>query len=277
MTKYIVAVSGGVDSVALLHMLHNLGQHELIVAHVDHGIRPDSDKDAAFVQRLAQQYSLPFETIRYELGSEASEDRARQARYRFLHDMAAKHEARLVTAHHADDVLETMAINIHRGTGWRGLATHSADVDRPLTGFTKTQLKKYALRHGLRWREDSTNQDSQYLRNRIREHVQHLPTEHKQKLLDLRHQQLVYKQAIESEVQALIGDGPDYSRYFFTHITNAAAIECLRHVTNAKLTRPQLERALLAIKTAQPGKTYEAGAGITLEFTSRNFSVALIK
>ena len=81
MTRYIVAVSGGVDSVALLDMLARLSDHELIVAHFDHGIRSDSAEDALFVSGLAEQYGLPFEMRREELGSNASEDLARTRRY----------------------------------------------------------------------------------------------------------------------------------------------------------------------------------------------------
>lgn len=277
MSTYVVGVSGGVDSVALLHMLKNLPDRELIVAHVDHGIRPDSHEDALFVRRMAELWGLPFETIRYELGPGASEEQAREARYRFLHDVARRHDATLVTAHHGDDVVETVAINVHRGTGWRGLATHSAAVERPLLKYTKAQLHEYARLHGLEWREDSTNQSMAYLRNRIRQHVATMSPDTKRQLLELRQQQLQYARAIRQEVISLVGPGPEYSRYFFTHIPRSVAIECLRHIVDGKLTRPQLDRALLAIKTSLPGKTYEAGTGVRLHFTTRNFSLSLIK
>lgn len=277
MASYVVAVSGGVDSVALLHMLQNVSGHELVVAHVDHGIRDDSHEDAAFVAALARRYELPFETIRYELGPDASEERARAVRYDFLNRIAEKYNARLVTAHHADDVVETIAINLHRGTGWRGIATHSASVERPLLRYTKQQLRDYAHHHSLEWREDSTNRDVKYLRNRIRRHVASLPLEKKKALLDLRDSQRQYRQQIEEEVKKLVGEGPLYSRYFFTHIPERVALECLHKVVGGRLTRPQLRRALLAIKTTHPGKIYEAGAGVHLHFTTRNFALSLIK
>lgn len=277
MTTYIVAVSGGVDSVSLLHMLHQVGGRRIVVAHFDHGIRPDSAEDAHFVKRLAHRYGYPYETARVELGPGASEDRARWHRYQFLKWVAEKHNGTIVTAHHADDVVETAAINLHRGTGWRGLATHSANVARPLLHYTKAELLAYAKRHNLEWREDSTNQDETYLRNRLRKRARTLSDDEKRQILALRAHQLEARGLIENEVKHLIGTGPTYQRYFFTHIPKQVALECLRIATRGRLTRPQLERTLLMVKTAQPGTKYEAGSGITVDFTSRNFSLSLVK
>lgn len=273
MSRYIVAVSGGVDSVVLLDMLHRLTNHQLIVAHFDHGIREDSADDAAFVAELAARYGLPFEVRREELGETASEEKARQRRYAFLRELAEKHRAHIVTAHHYDDAVETVALNLSRGTGWRGLAALDSDIVRPLLHLSKSHLRDYANRQNLEWHEDSTNQSDKYLRNRIRRTIPKLSKYEKDQLLTLRRQQLAYKKLIDKEVARLVGPGPNYSRYFFTHIPKTAAMECLRYATRARLTRPQLERALLAIKTTTPGKTYQAGSGVTLSFTSRNFSV----
>jgi tRNA(Ile)-lysidine synthase len=271
--RYIVAVSGGVDSVALLDMLVRLSDHELIVAHFDHGIRPDSAEDAAFVAELAERYGLKFESRREELGQSASEDLARARRYEFLRGLAAKHNARIVTAHHADDAVETVAINVKRGTGWRGLAALDSDIVRPLLHLHKSDIHEYAKKHQLGWREDSTNKSDAYLRNRLRKLVSTLSDDEKRQLLALRHHQIGSRKVIDKEVARLVGPGPHYSRYFFTHVPKAVAVECLRFVTKARLTRPQLERALLAIKTAGPGSAYEAGSGINLRFTTRNFSL----
>ena len=138
---YLVAVSGGVDSVCLLDMLSR-SEHRLIVAHVEHGIRGEASRaDARFVAALAQKYNLPFVSVSLDLGPNASEELARQKRYDFLLAQAQKFGAVLVTAHHAEDVAETIAINIERGTGWRGLAVLArTGIRRPLISFTKTQL-----------------------------------------------------------------------------------------------------------------------------------------
>src|SRR5690606_16183672 len=108
--KYLVAVSGGIDSVVLLDKLASEGTHELVVAHFDHGIRKESFLDAQFVERLSKKYGVPFETRREELGKYASEELARERRYAFLREMAAKHDATIVTAHHMNDIAETIAI-----------------------------------------------------------------------------------------------------------------------------------------------------------------------
>lgn len=273
MAKYIVAVSGGVDSVALLDMLYKTDQHQLVVAHFDHGIRPDSADDAHLVADLAEKYDLPFVSERAELGPDASEEKARDYRYSFLREVAKAHSARIVTAHHADDVVETIALNLTRGTGWRGLAVLDSDIVRPLLHVNKEFLVQYAKANNLKWHEDSTNSSDKYTRNRLRRRLADIDQETKTKLLNLRDEQVALKKQIEHELASLVGDGPQYDRYFFINLPKESAIECLRHVTNARLTRPQLGRALLAIKTAKPGTIYQAGSGISFSFTTRNFSI----
>jgi tRNA(Ile)-lysidine synthase len=275
--KYVVAVSGGVDSVTLLHMLTEKIPEQLIVAHFDHGIRDDSREDAFFVRRLAEHYGVIFETKREDLGQAASEDMARIRRYEFLHSLAKKYDAAIVTAHHADDAVETVAINLTRGTGWRGLAVLDSDVIRPLLDMSKREIVEYAQRHHLAWHEDSTNASDAYLRNRIRRKTNALTDDTKRQILALRAHQVDLKRHIKSELESLVGSGPTYSRYFFSHVDHAVAIECLRYVVRGNLTRPQAERAVIAIKTAKAGTSYQAGSGVSLRFTSRNFKVELIK
>jgi len=277
MNKYVVAVSGGVDSVVLLDMLTRQPNMELIVAHFDHGIRDDSAKDAVFVADLAKKYGLPFETKREELGATSSEDLARTRRYEFLRSVAKKNNARLITAHHADDVIETVAINLLRGTGWRGLAAMDSDVFRPLKNITKSEVLNYAKKHDLKWHEDSTNSSDNYLRNRIRHDTIVLDIDIKRQLLGLWAEQKSIKRLIDEEVKKLVGEGPTYGRYFFIHQDNKTSLECLRHVVGAKLTRPQLSNTLHMIKTALPNKVYQAGNNVKISFTARNFTVELIK
>ena len=277
MQTFVVGVSGGVDSVVLLDMMRRLPDSRVIVAHFDHGIRDDSKEDAIFVGQLAQKYGLAYHTKREELGRSASEELARNRRYKFLREIAKQYDAKLVTAHHADDMLESVAINLLRGTGWRGLAVMGSDVLRPLSDKTKANLLEYALTHKLEWREDSTNFSDTYLRNRVRRKKGEITDHTRGQVKILRDKQLALRQEIEAEAASLIGDGPDYSRYFFIHAPVVVAIELLRHATKAKLTRPQLERTLLAIKVARPGNVYQAGAGVELSFTTRYFLVKLVK
>lgn len=277
--KYLVAVSGGVDSVVLLHMLTRSNAHELIVAHFDHGIRPDSADDARFVEGLAKRYALPFYSQREELGAGASEELARNRRYAFLQRLAAEHNATIVTGHHADDAIETIAINIQRGTGWRGLAVFGNDkVVRLLTRFSKEGIYNYALQNRLEWVEDSTNQTGQYLRNRLRMQItQGLPVKTKELLLKLWAEQTELRQMIQSEIRTLLSPNHVSSRYFFITIDSDLAVELLRAViaqqTGQRLMRPQLERGVLEIKTVLPGAVVQLGQGVELCFKKDSFIV----
>lgn len=168
--KYIVAVSGGVDSVVLLDLLVKNKNLDLVVAHFDHGMRDDSHQDRLFVQELASKYGLKFEYDTGKLGPHTSEDTARQKRYKFLQKMSKKYSAKIITAHHRDDVIETMIINLLRGTDRRGLTSlrSTEAILRPLLNVTKTQIVKYAEENNLRWHEDITNKDEKILRNYVR-------------------------------------------------------------------------------------------------------------
>lgn len=271
--KYIVAVSGGVDSVVLLDMMTKMSGHDLIVAHFDHGIRDDSAKDAYFVSSLASQYGLIYSGKREELGKTASEALARERRYAFLRELATAHNARIVTAHHLDDLVETVAINLKRGTGWRGLAVLDSDVLRPLIDMPKQQIIRYAQANSLVWHEDSTNSSDAYLRNRVRCKALDIPHDTKRQLRALHSHQKHLKIEIEAEAFKLVGNGPEYSRYLLTHVSQSTAMECLRLITKGLLTRPQLLRCLLAVKTAAAGSVYEAGSGVNVRFSTRHFSL----
>ncbi len=274
--RYVVAVSGGVDSVVLLHKLVQTDDYDIIVAHFDHGIREDSDLDAQFVRELAQSYRLPCEVRREELGSGASEELARNRRYAFLREVAKKHRATIVTAHHMNDIPETIAINLTRGTGWRGLAVLGSDVHRPLLHMSKAEIITYARKHDLRWREDSTNTSDAYLRNRLRRKLGGDADERTRELAALRAHQVLLREEIDQELDGLYLESP-YSRYFINALPDMVASEILRQITGGKLTRPQLSRARIAIATQQSGRVYQAGSGVTLSFTSRHFTVQMIK
>jgi len=262
--RYLVAVSGGIDSVVLLDMLVKNQEHQLVVAHFDHGIRDDSAADARFVEALAARYGVPYVGHREELGKEASEEFARSRRYLFLGEEALMRQAKIVTAHHLDDVLETIAINLTRGTGWRGLAVlGGGHIIRPLLDRTKQEIREYALEYRLEWVEDSTNATDAYLRNRLRFRLhEKLGPEKRGKVIELWQRQLALRREIEKEAGLFISPGVQ-SRYFFTMIPGIVAIELLRELAvtalGQSLPRPQLERTLLAIKTARPGTLFPFG------------------
>lgn len=271
---YVLAISGGVDSMVLLDMMARSTPHgDLIVAHFDHGIRKESADDAQFVANAAKRYGIRFETKREELGPDTSEEQARHRRYAFLFNVAANEKGTVVTAHHLDDLVETIVINVTRGTGWRGLAPFNQDILRPFLDVEKRDLVAYATKHAVSWRDDATNATDAYLRNRLRKKTVALPLDTKRQLLALYVQQKYVRHEIEQESQRLIGDGPGFRRHFFTQAPPDVALECLRCATQGKLTRPQLRRALHAIKSAKSGAAFHAGNGIEFHFTTRQFRI----
>lgn len=280
--RYVVAVSGGVDSVVLLHKFRQkVESSQLVVAHFDHGIRPKSDADARFVEGLAKLHGIEFETRREELGGDASEALARERRYDFLLKVAKKHNAKLVTAHHADDMVETIAINIVRGTGWRGLTVMSdTRIYRPLLNLTKGQILNYALENRLEWVDDETNSSNAYLRNIIRRLTAPGDVQ-AARLSNLRSRQMLIRNQIEAEVTRILKGNPSRRRYFMTQIDSAAADELLRQLlielTGTPLTRPQRTRMLMGIKVGQPGSRIELGEGVVMLLESGEFEVDITK
>lgn len=177
-----VAVSGGGDSVALLRILRALREKlgvVLLVVHFDHGLRGvESDADSEFVAELARDFALPFVLARENVAAAAVqnrwnlEDAARRLRYAFFERVIRAGQAtRIAVAHTLDDQAETLLAHLIRGTGPTGLGgiyPVSGNVVRPLLGFRREELRSYLREHGLSWREDSSNQDVQRLRARIR-------------------------------------------------------------------------------------------------------------
>lgn len=152
-------------------------------------------------------------------------------------------------------------------------------VHRPLISLPKQALYEYALKHRLEWVEDATNASNVYLRNRVRAKAYRYPVAAKQRVLALRDRQMVLRRDIRrlSERLVVTFNG---SRHALTVIDPAVACELLGMMIEqqgaTRPTHPQLERALLAIKTARPGTKHDVGAGISLEFTARKFSIKVV-
>ncbi|MGB3023555.1 MAG: tRNA lysidine(34) synthetase TilS [Candidatus Saccharimonadales bacterium] len=280
---YIVAVSGGIDSVVLLDMLTNsqlsTPSSQLVVAHVDHGIRDDSHDDALFVERLAQQYGLVYESTQLRLGAQASEERARDARYQFLNEVKKRHKAEaIVTAHHQDDVLETMMINLVRGTGWRGLCSlreHSGML-RPLLAMSKAEVVRYAIEHELEWRDDSTNDDPRYMRNMIRQTImRRMTVTERYQLLDIWYRQTAITNDIEpllAEVMSIAIDKGELRRYNLVMVDQAVAREMLAMWIGRRLETRTLDRLWHFISTARTGKKLHED-GVTVVATPRGIRI----
>jgi tRNA(Ile)-lysidine synthase len=174
----LLAVSGGLDSMALLHAMAAVARSKIAaVATMDHGTGPAATAAAALVARTAAALELPVVMERLEgMGAtpdhaaRASEAEWRRERYRFLRAAAASLDARVVTAHTEDDHLETVLMRVLRGSGARGLAGLHApsDVIRPFLAVRREALASYARGAGLRWIEDPSNRSPRFFRNRVR-------------------------------------------------------------------------------------------------------------
>ncbi len=283
----MIAVSGGVDSMALLDMITQLPSVQLVVAHFDHQVRPDSAEDRTLVQSAAQDYGLAFVYEEGGLGAGVSEERARLARYAFLRKVQAEQGAAgIITAHHQGDVIETMLLNLIRGTGRRGLSSlqSSADIIRPLLDYTKNELIRYATERGIAWREDSTNANDAYLRNYLRNHViTKLSSEQYGSLLVISQQARTLNALIDSELPKVLDtircDNGDFVRHLFImlphNVSQDIMATLLRQNSVKNINKKMISRLVVAIKTARPHTLYDVDAARILEVRKKTFKIML--
>lgn len=173
--RVLVACSGGIDSVVLVDaVVECLGIEAVAVGHVDHAVREDSASDASWVENWCAKQGIRFLSARLPEGP-TDEASLRTARYAELRKMKVQVAADyILTAHHQDDQAETVLLNLVRGTHWPTLAGISPardDVLRPILAVAKTDVMKYAQSRNLDWRDDWTNREAHYLRNRIRKEL----------------------------------------------------------------------------------------------------------
>jgi tRNA(Ile)-lysidine synthase len=226
--RYLIGVSGGRDSVVLLHWLTNLGYKKLIVCHLNHQLRGRSSlADARFVEKLALKYHAEFELESANVRALATKQKmsietaAREARYDFFAETARRRKCKTIfLGHHADDLVETFLINLFRGAGTTGLSgvreistRRIDDVDltivRPLLGVWRREIDSYLREHRIKFREDASNKNLNPLRNRIRHRV--IP--YLEKILGRNIRPAIWRAAaIASEEEAWIdGQLPDSS------------------------------------------------------------------
>jgi tRNA(Ile)-lysidine synthase len=188
--RYLIGVSGGRDSVALLHWLVECGYNKLIVCHLNHRLRGRSSRaDAIFVQKLAARYDVDLALGAIDVRAlavrtkQSIETAARDARYKFFAQVANRQHCHTIfLGHHADDLVETFLINLFRGAGPGGLSAMRAvsirkidnvklQIVRPLLGVSRGQIDDYVRKHRLKFREDASNKNLAPLRNRIRHRI----------------------------------------------------------------------------------------------------------
>lgn len=291
--KIILAVSGGVDSMLLLAQVAERAAREgwldeVVVAQFDHGTRESARADQELVVRKARELGVRCERGRIGKGlgegvlsgggEFLSEAAAREARYEFLEAVARKYApAEIWTAQHLDDLVETVAINLLRGTGWRGLAVmERAGVRRPwLEGASgeraeqgppgRAEIWRQAGERELVFREDPTNQEAIYLRNRVRARLADWPRAQKLELWRGWRRQKELRREIDQLVAELLpAQGAEWRRSWFRELDPAVAGELLRAGLlriGVRATRPQLEGFRRAILSYAPGRKFNLPGG----------------
>ena len=179
--KLLLATSGGIDSMVMLHLFQQL-ESQIAIAHCNFQLRGvESFEDQKFIQDYADANAVPvyitqFDTTTfaedYKLSTQVA---ARELRYNWFYELLETEEYDyILTAHHADDNLETFLINLSRGTGLDGLTgipDQNENVVRPLLAFSQQEIEEYAKLNNIQWREDSSNASDKYVRNKIRHHL----------------------------------------------------------------------------------------------------------
>ncbi len=179
--KLLIAISGGLDSVVLTQLLSELN-FDISLAHCNFQLRgKESDLDEYFVKLLSQKtynqiFTIKFDTEKFSKNNKFSTQiAARELRYNWFQELIEKHNFDFVlTAHHADDNLETFLINLTRGTGldgFTGIPKINGNIVRPLLAFSREEISTYAKSNNIDWREDASNTSTKYIRNKIRHQI----------------------------------------------------------------------------------------------------------
>ena len=183
----VVGVSGGADSVCLLHILKRLSEDipfRIVAVHVDHGVRAESAEDAAYVERLCRELGIPFYLHKVDMNGYAaehglsSEEAGRQLRYAVFEEVLSQQQnaavCKIAVAHNANDRAETMLFHLFRGSGIKGLSSIQpvrGSVIRPLLCLERAEIEQYLAERNLAYCQDSTNEEDKYTRNKIRHYI----------------------------------------------------------------------------------------------------------
>ncbi len=180
-SKILIAISGGIDSVVLAHVCHQLHM-DFALAHCNFKLRgKESDDDETFLKVLAKQFGVSFFTTSFDTEAYAKNSKksiqtvARELRYQWFKELLQRHQLDYVlTAHNTNDNLETFIINLTRGSGlegFTGIPPVNNKIIRPLLAFSRDQITMYAIKNNIEWREDTSNASVKYVRNKVRHKI----------------------------------------------------------------------------------------------------------
>ena len=253
--RLLIAVSGGSDSMALLELTALVrGGHARsdLVAYVDHGLRPETGAEAVHVRTAAERLGTAFALVELDVGGR-DERRLREARYAELQKLVVAHGLDFVlTGHTRDDQIETVLHRLVRGAGRHGLAgipQRRGNVVRPLLGFARDELRRFLLSRGIDWREDASNEDLGYLRNRLRHRV--IPAFE----AALGHGALDHLPALASawseEEAYLESEAARYGEFVMTGPSNSRRLDARALLVAPAALRTRIVRAWLAERTGR--------------------------
>ncbi len=273
-----VAVSGGIDSMVLLHLLRSL-DHLCCVVHVDHGLRgEESDDDLAFVRENCLAAGIPFASKRVDVMSKArgeglsTQMAARELRYQWFRELRMQDPQPIALAHHADDAVETLLLGLLRGPGTRGWSSIRPSNDgiiRPLLCVGREAIARYARDHGVAFREDSSNAEPKYLRNRVRNELLPLMEGLRpgalrtmaRSLDTLRELESIGRRHVTESLQDLQPDVQGVLRVPFEHIeASDAPLLLLHHLLRHRGAHPEMiDRVREAIAVRATGSVFPCG------------------
>lgn len=210
--KLLLATSGGIDSMVMLHLFQQL-DYQIAIAHCNFQLRGvESFEDQKFIQEYADANAVPVYITQFDTKAFAEDYKlstqvaARELRYNWFYELLETEQYDyILTAHHADDNLETFLINLSRGTGLDGLTgipEKNENVVRPLLAFSQQEIEEYAELNQIKWREDSSNASDKYVRNKIRHHLVPTLKEMNPNFLSSFHKTQIYLQ----EAQDMVDD-----------------------------------------------------------------------
>ncbi len=272
----IVGVSGGPDSMALLHVLLGLGKEWGIavhVAHVNHGLRKDADKDQKFVQRFAQTKNIPFNTTTLKIarrkGKTSVEDLAREARFNYFFRLARENNIKTIAlAHTENDLAETVLMRILRGTGLQGLQAilpkrtfGNFTVIRPFLRINRNEILRYLKSHKVPFRLDPTNRQTKFFRNKVRRSLIPLLEEYNPNIRQAL-TNLAINAALDYDLLNALGENA------FQHAVHYRdGRKIMLKLKELKANHPSLQRAVLrqAVNLLMPGASPTSEQTLAIE------------
>lgn len=275
--KVVLAFSGGSDSVYLLYKLLDLNCCKIILAHFNHKLRgKDSDIDEKFAQETAKKHKLEIETGSFDIKKYAKEnslnleEAARIKRYEFLRKVKEKHNAKyILTAHHADDNLETFLLNFIRGTGLNGLKAIKLinnDIFRPLLYTSKNEICEFLKKNKIKFRIDKSNLDNSFKRNKLRNEVIPKLKEIQPDLVNISIENLKNFNEIHSLINNRVNDDALTKQILLSVYENL-------YGSTKNLSKNQLEKLLKLTKDKKTGKTAEFGRDFNMISTSKSIEL----